>query len=248
MTGKISENDNQKPRERWSHSLRLVFREYAESLFIAVGLALILRFFVVSTYHIPSASMVPSLKPGDLLLAYKLPYGLAIPFSSKKLGGAHPERGDVVVFRCPYQTSKSCIKRVVALPGDRVEIKQHRLFINERPAKYSSPDKAILADLPQYHKGYVPLRESLAGDERLVLISGSKEAATFGPVVVPPGRFFVLADNRGEGEDSRKWGTVPMELLEARVLTVWLSLSWGRSGASEAWPSFRWERVFKRVD
>ena len=116
-------------------SVKLVLREYAESLILALLLALFLRFFVVSAYRIPSDSMSPTLLKGDFVLAYKLPYGVRIPFLDQKWAGRAPYRGEVVVFRCPGRLRSTCLKRVVALEGDRVELRDGELWVNERPAE-----------------------------------------------------------------------------------------------------------------
>lgn len=222
-------------------------REYTESLLVAVILALILRFFVISAYKIPTGSMAPTLKIGDFIFAYKLPYGIPLPFSNgEKIAQKLPERGDVVVFRYPGNETVNYVKRVVGLPGDKIEIKNKKLIINDRESEYVVVSDEVIADLPG-HEYYSPFKENFFSSSHLVLKSRADETEFFGPVVVPPGQIFVLGDNRDSSDDSRYWGTVPVQNLEGRVILVWMSFDWLERWADERYPSIRWERVFKVV-
>jgi signal peptidase I len=226
---------------------KILLREYTESLIVAVIVAVILRFFVISAYKIPTGSMVPTLKVGDFIFAYKLPYGIPMPFSSGgRWGASLPKRGDVVVFRYPGNESVNYVKRVVGLPGDRISIKNKKLFINEVEAEYSSQPDAVIQDLPgkEYYSAYI---ETFANSTHLVIRSRADEADFFGPIVVPPGHIFVLGDNRDSSDDSRYWGAVPLRNLEGRVVMVWMSFDWLNRWADDRYPSVRWERVFKAV-
>jgi len=230
---------------------RLV-REYTESLIVAVCLALILRFFVISAYKIPTGSMLPTLKVGDFIFAYKLPYGFPIPFSGgERISAKLPSRGDVVVFRYPGNENVNYVKRVVGLPGDRIEIKDKRVHINGTPADVHPLDSKIIADVPSAElysaskEGYGSLSSN---PEHLIMNSVSSKADSFGPVVVPPGQIFVLGDNRDSSDDSRYWGTIPVSHLEGRVIMIWLSLDWMNMWAGEALPHVRWERLFQKVE
>lgn len=226
---------------------RTMLREYAESLIIAIVLALLLRFFVVSAYRIPTGSMIPTLKVGDFIFAYKLPYGLPIPMSGgKRFAQQLPVRGDVVVFRYPGNPSVSYVKRVVGIPGDRVAIRNKVLTINEQPATYIELSQDFLKDLPsaEYYAAY---RESFANSTHLVIKNKSDKADFFGPVVVQPGHIFVLGDNRDSSDDSRYWGTVPVQNLEGRVVLIWMSFDWIDRWAGDRLPTVRWERLLSAV-
>ncbi len=225
-----------------------LLREYTESLIVAVCLALVLRFFVISAYKIPTGSMLPTLKVGDFIFAYKLPYGFPVPFSNgERLSAKLPERGDVVVFRYPGNETVNYVKRVVGLPGDRVAIKDKMLFINEAEVKIEPIDKDIIADVPSSEL-YQASRESIDNSSHTIMNSKESKADSFGPVVVPPGQIFVLGDNRDSSDDSRYWGSIPVTHLEGRVITVWLSLDWMNPWASDALPRVRWERLFRKVE
>jgi signal peptidase I len=227
--------------------IKVLAREYTESLVVAVVVALILRFFVVSAYKIPTGSMVPTLKVGDFIFAYKLPYGLPVPFSGgERLGARLPDRGDVVVFRYPGNESINYVKRVVGLPGDHISIKNKKLFINEVESEYRTIADEVIQDLPG-KEFYSASQESFSGSTHLVIHNRTDEADFFGPVVVPPGHIFVMGDNRDSSDDSRYWGAVPLKNLEGRVVVVWMSFDWMNRWGDGRYPSIRWNRVFKSV-
>lgn len=210
---------------------RFLLREYAESLIIAISLALIVRTFVLTAFHIPTAAMAPALLPGDFILAYRLPFGISM--AGMHMGGRLPARGEVVVFRCPQNTKNYCVKRVVGLPGDRIQIVKKRLFINGEPAQYSAA-KRVDGDL-QFEEKFPGFRET-------ILISSEGGKVDVPPTIVPPGTVYVLGDSRDIGEDSRNWGPVPVNSLQARVLWIWMSFDWKGQGFS-----VRWDRVFSGV-
>jgi signal peptidase I len=214
---------------------------------VAVAVALALRFFVISAYKIPTGSMVPTLKVGDFIFAYKLPYGIPIPMAGGERWGMRlPSRGDVVVFRYPGNESINYVKRVVGLPGDRVSIKNKQLWVNEVPAEYRELPDQVIKDLPG-SEFYQVFEESVAGSTHLVIRNRADEADYFGPVVVPPGHVFVLGDNRDSSDDSRYWGAVPLHNLEGQVVLIWMSLDWLNRWGDERYPSVRWSRVFQSV-
>lgn len=218
-----------------------------ESLVVAIVVALFLRFFVISAYKIPTGSMVPTLKVGDFIFAYKLPYGVPVPFSGgERWGQALPKRGDVVVFRYPGNQNVNYVKRVVGLPGDQVAIKNKKLFINEKESGYVALPDETIEDLPG-HEYYSAFRETIGESTHLVIRNRSDEADFFGPVVVPPGQIFVLGDNRDSSDDSRYWGSVPLTHLEGRVVMIWMSFDWFNRWGGERYPTVRWDRVFQSV-
>lgn len=226
---------------------RILLREYLESLIVAVLLALVIRFFVISAYKIPTGSMVPTLKVGDFIFSYRLPYGVPIPFSGgKRISMELPKRGDVVVFRYPENPRVNYVKRVIGLPGDRIEIKNHELYINEVKSEYEIKTPDLIADLPS-NELYDVYEEKIGTTSHLVLRSKSDEADFFGPMVVPPGEVFVLGDNRDTSDDSRYWGSVPVRNLDGKVIMIWMSFDWNSRWGDDRFPSVRTERLFKSV-
>ncbi|MCC7406193.1 MAG: signal peptidase I [Bdellovibrionales bacterium] len=228
-------------------SLKFLLREYAEALVLAVVLALVVRAFVVSAYRIPTMAMSPTLLPGDFIFAFKLPFGFQPPLSGgDRIGGRAPHRGEVVIFKCPQDTSLSCIKRVIGLPGDRIEIRGKRLMINSKRATYREAKGFDLGTVAGGARAAV-VDEAWGKFRHPILVGTSRTSENFGPLVVPPGHFFVLSDNRDHEEDSRKWGFIPFRSLEARAGFIWLSLGW-REGQKGYLPTPRWKRVLQTVD
>jgi len=227
--------------------IRILVREYTEGLLVAILIAVFLRVFVISAYKIPTGSMVPTLKVGDFIFAYKLPYGFPVPLTGGERWGLRlPNRGDVVVFRYPGNETVNYVKRVVGLPGDRITIKNKRLFVNEIEADYKPLPDEVISDLPgkEYYQAF---QETISGSTRVVIRSRADEADFFGPVVVPPGHIFVLGDNRDSSDDSRYWGAVPVKNLEGRVVMIWMSFDWFHRWGDDHYPSVRWSRVFQAV-
>ena len=229
----------------------VVFREFFESLFAAIIIALILRTFVVAAYKIPTGSMIPTLKVGDCIFAWKLPYGVHVPFTKMILFKAQvPKRGDVVVFKFPEDESISYVKRVVGIPGDKVEIRQKRLFINDKMASYSpsTPEtQSEIQDLPA-RELYIVEKETIDGNSHFVTYRRGEDDDSYGPIVVPDGRLFVLGDNRDASDDSRShWGMVPIDNLEGRPVFIWLSLNWDHRFHETSLPTIRTERLFTLI-
>jgi signal peptidase I len=218
-------------------------REYVESILVAVMVAMALRAFVVEAFKIPSGSMIPTLEVGDHIFVNKFTYGPAIPFTKARLW-THmpPERGDVMVFAYPEQPEQDFIKRVIAMPGDKLEAKNGHPIINgwEVPScrvgefTYTAPDSGgkRSGDL------YV---EFLADEAYLTLYERDRSEPYQGPFFVKPGEVYVMGDNRNNSHDSRMWwggqgGGVPFDNIRGRALFVWLSISeagidWSRLGA-----------------
>ncbi|RMD83149.1 MAG: signal peptidase I [Candidatus Dadabacteria bacterium] len=197
---------------------RSIWREYAEALGMAILLALFIRTFIVQAFKIPSGSMLPTLQVGDHLLVNKFIYGVRIPLLGKRLFAFHqPERGDVIVFIYPQDRSKDFIKRVIGLPGERVEIKNKVVYINGKK-------------IPDPHAYYQPIDPRLARRPR----------DNFGPYEVPPGHVFVLGDNRDHSHDSRFWGSVPINDILGKAFILYWSWDSGRFRP-------RWSRIGMRI-
>ena len=181
------------------------FREYAEAAAIAVLLALFIRTFVVQAFKIPSGSMEPTLLIGDHILVNKFIYGVKIPFvRTTVIPISRPERGDVVVFIYPVDKSKDFIKRVIGLPGDKIEIRDKKIYVNGNLYE----DK---------HGFYADRRAANANP-------GHPDRFT-----VPKGHIFVMGDNRDHSYDSRFWGYVPIETIKGKAFIIYFSWpNWNR--------------------
>jgi signal peptidase I len=195
-------------------------REYIEAIILAVVIAFFVRTFVIQAYKIPSGSMKPTLLIGDHLLVTKFNYGVRLPLlRSTLIPLGKPERGDIIVFIYPEDRSKDFIKRTVGLPGDTIEIKDKKVFINGLLWNDANGTHVDLLVIP----GAVQPRDN------------------FGPVTVPEDSYFVMGDNRDESYDSRFWGFVRQQDILGKALIIYWS--WDSQGHS-----LRWKRVGKIIN
>ncbi|MEW6388494.1 MAG: signal peptidase I [Thermodesulfobacteriota bacterium] len=178
------------------------WREWGEAIFIALILALIIRTFVVQAFSIPSGSMMDTLLIGDYLFVNKLSYGIRNPLTNKVwIPIGKPRRGDVVVFIYPQDPTKDYIKRVIAVPGDKVQIINKKVYINDK-----------LTELPQ-----------AVFKDPTILSARESPKDNLGPLVVPPDSYFVMGDNRDHSYDSRFWGFVPLDALRGKAFMIYFS-------------------------
>lgn len=214
-----------------------VFREYAEAIVVAMLLAFAIRVFVVQAFKIPSGSMIPTLLIGDHILVSKLSYGIQWPSQCKFQWGfppincyasnaivefGKPQRGDIIVFRFPEDEEKDFIKRIVGIPGDRVQVKNKVVLVNGTPLD----DKTFTQRIdPGIIDGTINPRDN------------------FGPVTVPEGSYFVMGDNRDQSLDSRFWGYVREEKIRGKAFRIYWS--WNGQGNWTEW--VRWERFAKAI-
>ncbi|MCH2534394.1 MAG: signal peptidase I [Bdellovibrionales bacterium] len=238
-----------KKKVRSQSEIKKILRDYAEALIIALLLALFVREYVLTAYRIPTASMVPTLKVGDFIFASKFPYNVKWPFTDKRMIAAEmPERGEVVVFNCPDDKSSHCIKRVVAVAGDRIQVTNHKVTLNGQPMQYENLGNDLIKELPG-NEYYSVFRESLGQVQYNVLLAQSQptESSSEYNFKVPEGFFYVLGDNRQSSDDSRLWGAIPVSDLQGRAWLIWLSLDWFNTWGGNRFPSLRWERLFQSV-
>jgi signal peptidase I len=213
--------------------------EYAASFLPVLAIVLVLRSFLVEPFQIPSASMVPTLEVGDFILVNKFTYGLRLPVvGTKVLALGEPQRGDVMVF-FPPNDKRYFIKRVIGLPGDRIEIRNKVLTINGEPAPQS-----LLAELPAGRPSYQLRKEDLLGVEHTVRTELYKPRGRtplgYDPdnlsLTVAPGYYFMMGDNRDNSSDSRFWGQVPEQNVVGKAFAIWMH-----------WDSFFSIPAFNRV-
>lgn len=213
--------------------------EYSISFFPVILIVFLLRSFLVEPFKIPSGSMIPTLLVGDFILVNKFAYGIRLPVANRKLIDiGMPQRGDVMVFRFPEDPSLDYIKRVVGLPGDRLEYRNKRLTINGQPVPTRQVEDYLSRERMQYSRRFL---ETLNGTEHQVLteadapayVSHARAFPHFGncnynttglACVVPPGHYFVMGDNRDNSSDSRVWGFVPDANIVGKAFFIWLNL------------------------
>lgn len=193
-------------------------RETIESILVALFFALLIRTFIVQAFKIPSGSMEPTLLVGDYLLVTKFSYGYKVPFTNKRvLAFKKPERGDIIVFQYPVDHDKDFIKRVVAIEGDEVIIRDKKLFINGR--EFVVPN-AVYRD-------------------NLILPKELSPRDNFGPVRVPKDSYFVMGDNRDSSLDSRFWGFVHFSEIKGKAFIIYWSFE------NNKYPFFRLDKKIR---
>jgi signal peptidase I len=179
-------------------------RDWAEALVVAFVIAMVIRAFVLQAYRIPSSSMEDTLLKGDHILATKYNYGLTIPFTTYKFWGKDrvPKRGDIVIFTFPGNHAMDFVKRVIGVPGDTIEVREKKVYINGQP--YQQP----------FEKHTDPF----------ILTQGQGMVRdNFGPIRVDPGNCFVMGDNRDQSYDSRFWGFVPIQNIKGKAFVIYFS-------------------------
>ena len=241
-------------------------RAFAFAILLALGV----RAFVLEPFKIPSGSMIPTLLVGDYILVNKFAYGIRMPFTGRVIVPiGEPSRGDVVVFRFPDNPSLDFIKRVVGIPGDKIEMRGDRLWVNDQLVDRRPEGDFTYRD---YGMGGTTtarrfVERNVEGDEYTILQAETPRLQSEqGPWVVPEGHYFMMGDNRDNSEDSRKWQNtfVSTEQLKGRAFMVhW---SWVVDGGSSRdgfvadflhtlgkvltfqVDEFRWDRIGRSVD
>jgi signal peptidase I len=201
-------------------------REYFESIVIAVILALFVRTWVVQAFKIPTGSMENNLLIGDHLLVNKFVFGPAATGLERTLLPMRDiRRGDILVFKYPEEPERDFIKRVIGLPGDVVELRAKKVYVNGQPT-----------DEPYVHY----LTPAGSGGE----VTSADVRETYGPVTVPADQYFVMGDNRDNSQDSRYWGYLPRDHVKGKALMIY----WSYAGeAGSIFTSIRWERLLHQI-
>ncbi|MDX1410555.1 MAG: signal peptidase I [Nitrospirales bacterium] len=237
ITIESSSSASNSQEEQSTTSKKSLIREYSEAIIIAIILAFTIRVFVVQAFKIPSGSMIPTLLIGDHILVSKLAYGLQWPtdcefklhfppmtcYSSEMIiDFGSPQREDIIVFRYPDDEEKDFIKRIIGLPGDKITIRNKKVFINDIPLQDQNYTQRID---PGMIDGQISHRDN------------------FGPITVPQDSYFVMGDNRDQSLDSRFWGFVKFNKIKGKAfLSYW---SWNGKGSWTDW--VRWERIGKVI-
>ncbi|WP_151446261.1 signal peptidase I [Lacisediminimonas profundi] len=213
--------------------------EYSGSFFPVIALVFVLRSFLFEPFKIPSSSMVPTLQIGDLILVNKFTYGVRLPVINKKIIElGTPQRGDVMVFKYPKDTSLDYIKRVIGTPGDKITYKNKRLTVNGKELSYTKLpdflDEGTLTYSRQWGENLTGVQHKILNDDRApsyVMNPDNfpgRNNCTYDTegftCTVPAGHYFMMGDNRDNSLDSRYWGFVPDEYIVGRAFFVWMNL------------------------
>ena len=212
-------------------------REYFESIVIAVILALFIRTFVVQAFKIPTGSMENNLLIGDHLLVNKFvlgPTASGLERALLPMGTIH--RGDILVFKFPEEPDRDFVKRIIGLPGETVELRSKKVYINGTPIDES----------------YVHFLEPPGSRTSLVEVTSLDVRENFGPVTVPADQYFAMGDNRDNSQDSRYWGFLPRSYVKGKALFVYWSFEDGdgygnNSGMSRFFTTIRWGRLLHQI-
>ncbi|MCQ2965214.1 MAG: signal peptidase I [Alphaproteobacteria bacterium] len=236
------------------------FWDNFKSVFYAIVIALIFRSFVAEPFSIPSGSMIPSLLVGDYLFVSKMSYGyskhslpLSMPLIKNRLFYTNPEYGDVIVFKLPSDNKTDYIKRVIGLPGDKIQLKEGRLYINQKLIQRQFLEEFVMRDRYGNAVRYSKYNEILPnGKEHTIIeVSDSSPSDNTEEFTVPEDHFFMMGDNRDNSQDSRfiQVGFVPKNNLMGKAKFLFFS-----HDDSAAWWQFwkwplavRWSRLFNGI-
>ena len=209
-----------------------VFREYFESLAIAVVLALFVRTWVFQAFKIPTGSMENNLLIGDHLLVNKFVFAPTMTRLERMLLPIDPvRRGDILVFKYPQDPERDFIKRVIGLPGETLEVRNKKVYINGKPLE------------EKYVHFIFPPEERAPGDVSFDV----SDKRDYGPVTVPERHYFMMGDNRDNSEDSRYWGFMPADYIKGKALFVYFSFTDPEARDSGGSFGVRWSRLLHQI-
>ncbi len=231
------------PKEKRKRE-KSVFREYFELIAETAIFVFFVMTFIVQAFQIPTGSMETTLLIGDFLLVNKLAYTQPkYGFEKLILPQRDIQRGDVIVFKWPKELEKDFVKRVVALEGEKIEIKDKQVYINDEPI---TEEYKVHIDEQIYRRSEYFRYDDLLRDN-------------FGPQIVPPGHVFAMGDNRDNSSDSRYWGFLPLNYIKGRPWVIYFSYraendDYLKTSVKERLKKFvnfipkaRWKRVFRIV-
>lgn len=226
-----------------------LWRDWIRPLALPCVVVLAAKSALADINPVPTGSMMPTVLEGDVVFVNKLAYDLKIPFTTKHLAEwANPARGDVVVCFSPDKGTR-LLKRVIAQPGDTIELRRETLWLNGHPVAYDSIRREIsgqagIAQLPESErKAALFATEQLGAHPHAIMVLPRRPALrNFGPITVPSGSYVVMGDNRDNSEDSRYFGFVPRDQIVGQAKGIFVS------GDLDHWLKPRFERFFTTLD
>lgn len=201
------------------------FVEFSRSFFPVLLLVFVLRSFIAEPFQIPSGSMEPTLDIGDFILVNKFTYGIRLPVLNKKIISVNdPQRGDVMVFFPPHMPETYFIKRVIGLPGDEIEYRNHELFINGEKV-VESGSELLPAGSPYFRRVQETIGDKTFTTNKNLIpgqLSGEPRRGFAGKWKVPAGHYFMMGDNRDHSSDSREWLFVSEDAIVGKAFAIWM--------------------------
>jgi len=222
------------------------FHEWVVTLGVACAVAFFFRTTIASPRHIPTGSMIPTIKIGEFIFVNMMAYDWHIPFTrSSWKERDNPQRGEIVVFEYPKDPDKDYIKRVIGIPGDTVEVKDKQVIVNGTPLERKIVDnKEILADLtPKYDPDSMSLfEETHNGHTYYIAHMNDRVGMDVPAFTLPSDCYFVMGDNRDDSLDSRYWGCVDRSKFLGRAGFTWFSIN------IDHFPYLRFNRFFRDLE
>lgn len=228
-------------KRRQNNEKQPVIIEYARAFFPVLLLVLIIRSFIFQPYRVPTSSLVPTVLPGDFIAVKQYEYGLRLPVLNTKIVNIHePQRGQIFLFRYPVDPRLTFVKRVIGLPGDHIEYKNKVLYINGVEAKQKLLESTHYIDENGVYFTVNRIEEDLGGGiKHQIFVQPEGGETQDVDVVVPPGHYFAMGDNRDDSGDSRAWGFVPEENLIGQAFLIFMSWDGNATGIDK----IRWNRL-----
>ena len=217
-----------------------VLVDYARSFFPVFVIVLVIRAFIAQPYRVPSSSLAPTILPGDFILVNQFDYGFKLPLLDRiifKMG--HPEEGQIALFRWPVNPDVTFVKRVIGEPGDHISYVHKVLYINGKEAKQTLVGDTMEVLENGSLRRVTKYQENLNGVKHDIYVSANQPDKDFKDLVVPPGAYLMMGDNRDNSDDGRDWGFVPENAFIGRAFMIWLS--WDSQKHS-----IRWDRIGTR--
>jgi signal peptidase I len=230
-------------KKQFKEYLLIGLRGWLGSMLIALLIATSFKSAIADWYVVPTGSMNPTIVEGDRVFTNKLAYDLKIPYTTRRIAKwDNPTRGDIVVFLSPADDMR-LIKRVIGIPGDRIAMRNNRLFINDEELSYEFLGEGSSGSVqPSKKLGHELFTEDLAGHKHIMMIIPDKSSIrSFPTVIVPEGRYLMMGDNRDNSADSRYFGFVERQRILGRATAVVISLDLNN------YYQPRWERFFAKL-
>src|SRR3990167_1831003 len=216
--------------------------EYSRSFFPVLLLVFVIRSFIVQPYRVPTSSLAPTVLPGDFILVNQYHYGLRFPIWDIQLFPVgHPQHGQIALFYYPVDHAITFVKRVIGVPGDHISYINKTLYINNQKQPIAFVGNVTrLSDFGQMVT-YQDYQENFMGVKHDIFMRSDMPSRDFYDLIVPPGKYFMMGDNRDDSDDSRFWGFVDERGFIGHALLVWMSwnanaahwyqyIQWGRIG------------------